>query len=256
MCLKVLTIAKSPNPGACDPAIQMKEQESSQQGEVVPRGRIDIVHIRTPATSLQIYGAKDTPNTAAKWKLAACLSLPSICATVGALVVLLRSIKNLKHTRAKSGSTWMQVTCSWYKTNVIRKTTTRTLLTAIRSSKKNQKHICSFLQTHAWYKTRVPQTRALQPSYWTWQITARSPIQSARGGGGRKIAQREGGGEGERYRQKKRDSEPCSNVSSGGQPRTTSYCSITSEKRWGASTDRIDLLSSSGAFKLYSAHFQ
>ncbi len=159
MCLKVLTIAKSPNPGACDPAIQMKEQESSQQGEVIPRGRIDIVHIRTPATSLQIYGAKDTPNTAAKWKLAACLSLPSICATVGALVVLLRSIKNLKLTRAKSGSTWMQVTCSWYKTNVIRKTTTRTLLTAIRSSKKNQKHICSFLQTHAWYKSRVPQTR-------------------------------------------------------------------------------------------------
>lgn len=66
MCLKVLTMAKSPNPGACDSAIQTKEQESSQQREVVPRGRRDILHIRTTATSLQIYGAKDTPNTAAK----------------------------------------------------------------------------------------------------------------------------------------------------------------------------------------------
>lgn len=42
-------------------------------------------------------------------------------------------------------------------------------------------------------------------------------------------AEREGEGR-EREVQTKRES-PCPDVSSGGQPRTASYCSITSEKR-------------------------
>ncbi|CAM4734992.1 unnamed protein product [Leuciscus chuanchicus] len=83
MRLKVLTMAKSPNPGACDPAIQTEEQESSQQGEVVPRGRSDILHIHTTATSpaLQIYSAKGTPITAAKRKLIANVNLRNCWST-------------------------------------------------------------------------------------------------------------------------------------------------------------------------------
>lgn len=83
MCLKVLTMAKSPSPGACDPAIQTKEQESSQQGEVVLRGRSDILHICITATSppLQIYSAKGTPITAAKRKLIANVNLRNCWST-------------------------------------------------------------------------------------------------------------------------------------------------------------------------------
>jgi len=100
MCLKVLTVAKSPNLGKhVIPLFKRRSRKAHSKGRWSPEDEVISCtytpqqrHHRCRFTALKAHRSLQPSEN---------YSLTSICATVGALVVLHQSIKKLRRTTAK-----------------------------------------------------------------------------------------------------------------------------------------------------------
>jgi len=83
MCLKVLTVAKSPNPGEhVIPLFKRRSRKAHSKGRWSPEDEvISCTHTTATPPPLQIYSAKGTPVTAAKRKLLANVNLRNCWST-------------------------------------------------------------------------------------------------------------------------------------------------------------------------------